>query len=115
VRADAALYSLNGDGTLDLTPLLGKLADIDDPAFGAALFHATLIEALADWVESAARFSALTTVACGGGCFLNAILARGLRTSLDARVIVMLEANAVPPNDGGLSLGQAAIARLRVR
>jgi len=50
-------------------------------------------------------------VACGGGCFLNAILARGLRSALTRRGITMLEASAVPPNDGGLALGQAAVAR----
>jgi hydrogenase maturation protein HypF len=50
-------------------------------------------------------------VACGGGCFLNAIVARGLRAALQRRGIAMLEANAAPPNDGGLALGQAAIAR----
>jgi hydrogenase maturation protein HypF len=50
-------------------------------------------------------------VACGGGCFLNAILARGLRAALARRGIAMLEAAAVPPNDGGLALGQAVVAR----
>ena len=49
-----------------------------DAAFGAALFHATLVAALADWVTRAAEALDLTTVAGGGGCFLNAILARGL-------------------------------------
>ncbi len=53
---------------------------------------------------------ASVNVACGGGCFLNAILARGLRAALAARGIAMLEAMAVPPNDGGLSLGQAWVA-----
>jgi hydrogenase maturation protein HypF len=88
-----------------------RLADSDDAGRGAALFHAVLIEALAEWVDVAARRVGLDTVACGGGCFLNAILARGLRAALTQRGITMLEASAVPPNDGGLALGQAAIAR----
>jgi hydrogenase maturation protein HypF len=88
-----------------------RLADSDDAGFGAAFFHAVLVEALAEWVEAAARRIGLATVACGGGCFLNAILARGLRAALSRRGITMLEAAAVPPNDGGLALGQAAVAR----
>jgi hydrogenase maturation protein HypF len=99
------------DGVLDLTPLAMRLADERNAAFGASLFHATLVAALADWVEVAAQATGLRTVACGGGCFLNAIVARGLRVALAGRGIAMLEANVVPPNDGGLSLGQAAIAR----
>ena len=83
-------------------------------AFGAALFHATLVAALAEWVTRAAEALDLTTVACGGGCFLNAILARGLRAALDARNLTMLEAQAVPPNDGGLALGQAWVAAARL-
>ena len=95
----------------NLAPLARRLADEHDAAFGASLFHATLVAALADWVTAAAEATGLRTVACGGGCFLNAIVARGLRAALGRHGIRMLEANAVPPNDGGLSLGQAAIAR----
>jgi hydrogenase maturation protein HypF len=87
------------------------LADEGDAGFGAALFHATLIAALAEWVAAAAAKHRLPTVAAGGGCFLNAVLARGLRAELAQRDIAMLEAEQAPPNDGGLSLGQAWVAR----
>lgn len=110
VPADTALWTLDAAG-LDLTPLVLRLADERDAGRGAALFHATLVAALAAWVESAAANTGLRTVALGGGCFLNAILARGLRATLEPRGFVVLEARAVPPNDGGLALGQAAIAR----
>jgi hydrogenase maturation protein HypF len=110
VAADRSLWSV-ADGVLDLTALAMRLADEHDARFGASLFHATLVAALSEWVERAAQATGLRTVACGGGCFLNAILARGLRAALTARGIAMVEANAVPPNDGGLALGQAAVAR----
>jgi hydrogenase maturation protein HypF len=111
VAAEPGLHAIDAAGTLDLTPLAARLAGIDDAPFGAALFHAVLVEALAEWVEASSRRTGIATVACGGGCFLNAILARGLRSALTRRGIAMLEAAAVPPNDGGLALGQAAVAR----
>lgn len=110
VEAQHDLFSITPDNDLSLAPLLSRLADEPDVGFGAALFHATLVEALAEWVARAAHTSGIGVVACGGGCFLNAILSRGLRRALAARRIVMLEAMAVPPNDGGLSLGQAWVA-----
>jgi hydrogenase maturation protein HypF len=108
-------YVLHDDGELDLLPLLARLADETDTVRGAGLFHATVIEALADWTERAARRHGLHTVALGGGCFLNAILSRGLRQRLGAHGLTVLEASQVPPNDGGLSLGQAWVAMQRSR
>jgi hydrogenase maturation protein HypF len=70
-----------------------------------------VVAGLAEWVARAAQAEGLRAVACGGGCFLNAILARDLRTALAAHGLVMHEALAVPPNDGGLCLGQALVAQ----
>ena len=111
VAPDRAGFRITRSNGLDLVPLLMRLADTPDAAFGASLFHATLIEALAQWIAAASHASGIATVACGGGCFLNAILARGLRSALHARGIAMLEARALPPNDGGLALGQAWIVQ----
>ena len=111
VPADHDLYAITLTNELDLTALAMRVAAERDPSFGAALFHATLVAALADWATRAAEALDLTTVAGAGGCFLNAVLARGLRAALGARNLTMLEAQAVPPNDGGLSLGQAWVAQ----
>jgi hydrogenase maturation protein HypF len=96
-------------GCLNLLPLFAVLADEKNAERGAAIFHATLVAALADWVQAMAP--AGSTVVGGGGCFLNQILARGLRTRLGAYGVHLLEAHRMPPNDGGLSLGQAWIAQ----
>jgi len=111
VAADPALYAITDGNELDFAPLVSALAAERHAGYGAALFHATVVAGLAEWVARAAHAETLATVACGGGCFLNAILATGLRHALAARGIPMLEAQAVPPNDGGLCLGQAWVAR----
>jgi len=110
VRADESYWGITFDGTLDLLPLAARLADERDRAFGAALFHATLVQALAAWVENAARRERLDVVAFGGGCFMNALLSAGLRAALAERGLVVLEARQAPPNDGGIALGQAWVA-----
>ncbi|MEW5770251.1 MAG: carbamoyltransferase HypF [Pseudomonadota bacterium] len=103
-------HALAGHGHLDLLPLLAHLADETDAARGAAVFHATLARALADWAVRAAEAQALDTVALGGGCLLNHILSAQLRDLLAQHGLRVLDARQVPPNDGGLSLGQAWVA-----
>jgi len=110
VPADTSLFSITGDNELDLTALVMRLADEREAGRGAALFHATLVAALAAWVAQAAQEFDLDAVAAGGGCFLNALLARGLYETLNRRGITLYQAEAVPPNDGGLCLGQAWVA-----
>lgn len=98
-----------GPEGLDLLPLFAVLAEEKDPARGAALFHATLAEALADWLCHLAPTPA--TVVASGGCLQNQVLARALRSRLLSRGRHLVEARHLPPSDGGLSLGQAWVAQ----
>jgi len=101
---------LSDDMTLDLLPLLGRLADTSDSAFGAALFHSTLARALADWVVAAGASTGLRQVVLSGGCFMNRVLTAELEQHLAAAGFTVLEAGELPPNDGGLAAGQAWVA-----
>jgi hydrogenase maturation protein HypF len=54
------------------------------------------------------------TVALSGGCLQNVRLAAGLRHRLEAGGMRVLTHRMVPPNDGGISYGQAAAAAARM-
>lgn len=104
-------WTVDADGRLDLLPLLEAMAEPrakDDVARAAAAFHATLVAALADW--ALARATGIGRVAFGGGCFHNRILSAALRARLEAAGLQVFEAQALPPSDSGLALGQAWVA-----
>lgn len=104
-------YQLQG-AELDFSPLLAHLVLCDDPGYGAALFHATVAHGLVQWVLAAAGSSGLTQVAVGGGCAMNEVMMGQMRAAFLQADIALVEARKAPPNDGGLALGQALIARL---
>jgi hydrogenase maturation protein HypF len=72
----------------------------------AAAFHF----ALAEWIKEAAKAASIRQVALTGGCFQNAFLTEAAARLLAAEGIRVFTHQRVPPNDGGLSLGQAVLA-----
>jgi hydrogenase maturation protein HypF len=81
----------------------------------AARFHFGLAGALAENAASIARASGLSIVALGGGSFQNRILLSEVSSRLEARGLDVLTPSDVPANDGGLALGQAAVASARLK
>lgn len=94
------------DGVLVLDGLLAALPG-RAPADGADLFHGTLAAALVDF---AVPHVVDGVIALSGGCLMNAVLAELLVRGFAAHGVRALLNRAVPPNDGGLSLGQAFVA-----
>jgi len=76
----------------------------------AAGFHLGLADALSGTAASIAKESGLSRVALGGGSFQNRILLSRVASRLEAQGLDVLAPIEVPANDGGLALGQAAIA-----
>jgi hydrogenase maturation protein HypF len=80
----------------------------------AGRFHYGLARAIRDMVArirtTIAVGSSLNTIAFSGGCFQNKILLEELMRLLKADGLSCLRHAKVPTNDGGLALGQAAIA-----
>jgi hydrogenase maturation protein HypF len=117
---DHGAYALplrDGPGRLELDwePLVREV--VADRARGvdagvcAARFHESLARAVA---EVAARSGDLT-VALTGGCFQNLLLTSRVRAHLEAAGRQVLVHREVPPGDGGISLGQVAVAAARAR
>ena len=79
------------------------------------MFHLSLVQGLARWVETVARNYALNTVFLGGGCFLNRTLAEELPKLLEKSGICARLPHILPPTDGGLSFGQAAWGQALLR
>jgi hydrogenase maturation protein HypF len=76
----------------------------------SARFHNTLVEALTGLAEAARDKTGLETVALSGGVFCNRYLANRLVRRLKQAGFTVIWNRDVPANDGGIALGQAAIA-----
>ncbi len=81
----------------------------------AARFHNSLAQAVVGACRSVREDSGLSTVALSGGVFQNVLLVRRALAALEAAGFRALCHSRVPPNDGGISLGQAAVAGARDR
>jgi hydrogenase maturation protein HypF len=72
----------------------------------AARIHAGLVEAIA----KVAAIAGEQRVVLSGGCMQNRLLLEGAARRLRAAGHEVLIHRQVPPNDGGIALGQAAVA-----
>jgi len=102
-----------GVGIIQVRPIIEAL--VEDIRSGvsagkiSARFHNTLIRGFGEicrWIRERTKIS---TVALSGGCFQNLYLLRGLMELLEREGFRVLIHRQVPPNDGGISLGQAVI------
>jgi hydrogenase maturation protein HypF len=80
----------------------------------AVRFHHTVARITVDVCERIAGDTGLGTVALSGGCFQNRLLLALTLPALQQAGFQVLYHRHVPCNDGGLSLGQAAIAHFAV-
>jgi hydrogenase maturation protein HypF len=107
---DGAYSITEKEGMADPTPLLQELltdrSHGTDPALMARRFHA----ALADLVVAFAASAGLEDVILTGGCFQNRLLAALCTQKLFHRGFRVHRPALYPPNDGGISLGQAWVA-----
>ncbi|MEJ2591740.1 MAG: carbamoyltransferase HypF [Candidatus Thiodiazotropha sp.] len=109
-----------GDGLWQLDPAPLWPALLDDLRAGMAVsriawrFHLGLASAVAGMAVRLARVSAVSTVALSGGVFQNRTLFELVVSQLREAGLRVLSHSRVPANDGGISLGQAAVGAARM-
>jgi hydrogenase maturation protein HypF len=80
----------------------------------ARRFHSTLVDLIAEVCYRLRQTTGLNVVVLSGGVFLNVLLTREVSARLRGDGFRVHRHRLVPPNDGGLSLGQLAIAAARL-
>jgi hydrogenase maturation protein HypF len=99
---------------MDAAPMIRSVvADVRAgvaPGVIGARVHAAVVDAVLGAAVHARTDTGLTTVALSGGVFQNALLLTGVCRALRQGDFTVLRHRIVPPNDGGLALGQLMIA-----
>ncbi len=115
---DFALDERGDTSVIDLRHALREvvcdLLNGSDVGSIAMRFHATLVSAAVAVVERAVAELGDLPVVLTGGCFQNERLLAGVHCALGRARRVYVH-RTVPPNDGGIALGQAAIAAALIR
>jgi hydrogenase maturation protein HypF len=102
------------EGEFCAAPVLQRL--VDDLRNGcaradiAAGFHQAVAGLIAEVADHVREKSGVACVGLSGGVFQNVLLVRLTRAALLERGLRVLTHRLVPPNDGGLALGQTAVA-----
>jgi hydrogenase maturation protein HypF len=113
------LKNENGVVTIDIGVMLEKI--VEDRTSGAdegvisAKFHNTATEFFLALSKQAREQTGIKTIAISGGVFCNRFLLERLIELLQNDGFNVLFNKLVPTNDGGISLGQAAIAAKAIK
>ncbi|TLM68886.1 MAG: carbamoyltransferase HypF [Deltaproteobacteria bacterium] len=112
--------NMEADGLVfDPRPLVRALVEAVSAGEAAARcagrFHATLAEMVRQVCLVVRARRGLDVAVLSGGVFQNALLTTLVRERLMRAGFTVLTHSLVPPNDGGIALGQAAVAGRRLR
>jgi hydrogenase maturation protein HypF len=95
-----------------MTEFVRKGCQID---FLAACFHVTIVDAIVNVVRRIRQDTGIKKVALSGGVWQNSTILEKVVGMLQQDDFYVYSNSRVPPNDGGLALGQAAVAGARIR
>ena len=91
----------------------GVVGDVEqsvDPVEISLKFHLTIVRLFSELCDTIRKEQGLCRVVLSGGVFQNSILLSGLKQELVEKNFKVFTHSLVPPNDGGISLGQAVAA-----
>jgi hydrogenase maturation protein HypF len=107
-------FQRDGASVLDPRAAVSELAcDLErgvPAAVVSARFHAGVAAATVDAVTAIASARGVETAVLSGGVFQNRMLLQAVAAGLDRAGLRVLVPERLPPNDGGISFGQAAVA-----
>jgi hydrogenase maturation protein HypF len=123
-EADGSHYDVDwetrqGIRVISIAPIITGI--VDDlgrgfpPARLSRRFHTTLVVLFTRLCQALRDETGLTRVVLSGGSFQNVILTSELTEALEQAGLSVFSHRLVPPNDGGLSLGQAVAAAAMTR
>ena len=94
--------------------IIDDLRNNEGPSVIATRFHQTIVEVIVEIALNLRKQYEIHTVALSGGLFQNRFITRNAIQRLEAKQFRCLINEKVPPNDGGIALGQLAIANARM-
>ena len=93
-------------------PLISAVVQDGCAGIAVPLIAARFHNALVNWIVEVAASMGLKQIVLSGGVFQNRYLTERTAAVLESRGFAVYTHQQVPPNDGGLSLGQAVMARM---
>ena len=112
-------FQCSEEGILQTDKLVKTITDRrlagEDPEKLAWLFHAYLAEMLVEAALHLSEKRKIDTIALSGGVFQNTLLLKLTEQGLKKEGKTVLRHRLIPPNDGGIALGQAVIGMTMLR
>jgi hydrogenase maturation protein HypF len=112
-----SIVSTNDSKVLDMRPMIEAIVgdlEVSEPVSAIARrFHNTVSRATADMCGKIREATGNNRIVLSGGSFQNKLLTNGIYSMLTDDGFEVFIHRLVPPNDGGLALGQAVIAGSR--
>jgi hydrogenase maturation protein HypF len=99
---------------IDTRPMIAAIVDDMEQSLPLDVisrqFHNTVVQAIVDVCQSIRRESGVNRVVLSGGVMVNTVLSSQIDRQLGGLGFEIYMHRRVPPNDGGLCLGQLAVA-----
>lgn len=114
---EKSTYPFNSNGVICLKPVFEEIiSDLENHIELSTIsgkFHNTVVEIILKTVQQISSTAKLKKVALSGGTFQNRIILEKTEIALQQNGFTVYSQSAVPSNDGGIALGQLAIAAKR--